>query len=322
MSTVYLLSDKTIAKKDHGRMMLESANGGRRGLPIGDIDSVVLGRRAHITMPLVFALLEQGIPLSFVNGKGVLVASMGGETVSISRLLLQNELFAEEETRWGLVRRLVREKILRQRRLVKSYAQRKKSDVLASIAKELGIYQRHTEELNEIEELRGCEGMAARVYFNAFTEILDQSLWPWEGRSRRPAHDPVNALLNLSYAFLEREVRHAVIGARLDPRVGFFHANNGRKDSLVYDLMECFRQTVADRFFLRILNYGTLSPEDFTHDGESGCRLTEKAFPVWCAAYEDYMEKPGLKYYAGKTPREIIRKEVRAFACGIFTEKE
>ncbi len=94
------------------------------------------------------------------------------------------------------------------------------------------------------------------------------------------------------------------------------------KDSLVYDLMELFRQTVTDRFVLRLLNYGTLAPKDFTHEEETGCRLTEKAFPVWCAAYEDYMGKPVLKDYDGNTPREMIRKEVRKFACNIFAEEE
>ena len=86
--------------------------------------------------------------------------------------------------------------------------------------------------------------------------------------------------------------------------------------------MELFRQTVTDRFVLRLLNYGTLAPKDFTHEEENGCRLTEKAFPVWCAAYEDYMGKPVLKDYDGNTPREMIRKKVRKFACNIFAEEE
>lgn len=319
MTTVYLLSEKTTAKKEHGRMCLESADGKRRGVPMGDVDCVVVGRRAHITMPLVFALLEQGTPLSFVNGKGELVASMGGDAMSAERFRGQCEKFDDDFICLNLAVDILCEKIRRQHRLIKSYAKRKKSDALEEIAKDLASFRDCAWEMEDVNPLRGCEGMAARRYFQAFTEILDQNLWPWEKRSRRPAHDPVNALLNLAYAFLEREVRIAIVGARLDPRIGFLHANNGRKDSLVYDLMELFRATVADRFVLRMLNYGALSPEDFTHDEEQGCRLTEKAFPVWCAAHEDYMTKP-VKDYEGNSPREKIRKEVREFAEHLFKQ--
>lgn len=84
------------------------------------------------------------------------------------------------------------------------------------------------------------------MYFSAYELILENTEWVWKGRSRRPALDPANALLNYAYAFLEREVRTAIVGAGLDPRFGFFHSNNGRKDSLVVDLMELFRQPIID----------------------------------------------------------------------------
>ncbi len=318
MSVIYLFSDRTTAKKDHGRILLENADGTNRGVPMGDVDSLVVGRRAHVTMPLLFAMLERGIPLSFVNGKGELLASMGGETMTVRRLLSQQASFSDEETRLALVRKIVRAKIRRQKKLLRSYAKSKETAVVADA---LTLCQKQTDRLDDVEELRGCEGMASRLYFSAFPEILDQSLWPWNGRKRRPARDPVNALLNLGYAFLEREVRIAIVGARLDPRIGFFHANNGRKDSLVFDLMELFRQPVVDRFVLRTLNYGALSPDNFRTTLDDGCRLTEKAFPLWCAAYEDYMEKP-VKAYGEETPRAMIRKEVRQFAETVFQPSE
>ncbi len=321
MSTVYLLSDKTIAKKDHRCMFLETAGGESRGVPMSDIDCVVLGRRTHITMPLVFSLLEQGTPLSFVNDKGELVASMGGDAMSAERFRSQCRKFDDEWICLNLAVDLVCEKIRRQQRLINSYAKRKNSKTLTEIAEELSICAECAWSVEDERPLRGCEGMASRHYFRAFKEILDQNLWPWQGRDHLPAHDPVNALLNLGYAFLEREVRIAIVGARLEPRIGFFHVNNERKDNLVYDLMELFRTTVTDRFVLRVLDYGTFSPEDFRDTGEGeGFRLTEKAFPVWCEAHEDYMTKP-VKAYEDKTPREKIRAEVRDFADKLFKDK-
>ena len=318
MSTVYLLSEKTVARKEHGRMILETEDGGRRGIPFRDIEQVVLSRRAHISMPLMFALLEQGISLSFINGRGEPVASMGGDSMTIKRIFRQRDKFENENTNLQLIRELVCEKLRGQEQLVKSYAKRKKEPVLFQAAAEIARYRKQAENLEDMEELRGCEGIAARTYFQTFSKILDPVLWPWNGRSRRPAQDPVNALLNLGYAFLEREVRIAVVGARLDPRIGFMHANNGRGDRLVFDFMEYFRAGITDRFVLKLLNLGTLSVEDFKYTEEDGSRLTETAFPVWCTAHEEYMTKP-VSAYDGRTPRDEIRKKIHDFADTLFT---
>lgn len=71
---------------------------------------------------------------------------------------------------------------------------------------------------------------------------------------------------NYGYAFLEREVRLAIIGAQLDARIGFLHTNNGRKDSLVFDLMEPFRQSVIDRLVLKSINLGQFKVDDFADE--------------------------------------------------------
>ena len=64
-----------------------------------------------------------------------------------------------------------------------------------------------------VDTMRGLEGIAAKEYFDAFKVILANTGWNWLGRSRRPAKDKVNALLNYGYAFLERETRLAIVAA-------------------------------------------------------------------------------------------------------------
>lgn len=73
-------------------------------------------------------------------------------------------------------------------------------------------------------------------------------------------------------------------------RTGFFHSNDGRKDSLIFDLMELFRQPVIDRFVLNVLNRRMVAPEDF-EKAEEGVRLNFEARKVWCNRYEEYMAR-------------------------------
>ena len=71
----------------------------------------------------------------------------------------------------------------------------------------------------------------------------------------------------------------AILMCGMDSRIGFFHANNGRKHSLVFDLMELFRQPVIDRLVLTLANQRSIKPDDFIKSKDD-CRLTDSARPA------------------------------------------
>jgi CRISPR-associated protein Cas1 len=95
-----------------------------------------------------------------------------------------------------------------------------------------------------IDERRGTvmafEGAAGRAYFDALSYIMPDR-FKFDGRSRNPAKDEFNALLNYGYGVLYSLVEKACIIAGLDPFIGFLHTDNYNKKSLVFDLIEMFR---------------------------------------------------------------------------------
>ncbi len=95
-----------------------------------------------------------------------------------------------------------------------------------------------------IDERRGTimalEGAAGKVYFDALSYIMPER-FKFDGRSRNPANDEFNALLNYGYGVLYSLVEKACIIAGLDPYIGFLHTDNYNKKSLVFDLIEMFR---------------------------------------------------------------------------------
>ncbi len=320
MNTIYILSDKSVAKINHGRIRIKDDSGMSQNIRVEDVDCAVLEWSDHIPTPLLSALTEQDIPLFFVNEKGESVASMGGVDICKERFRVQYDKFDDDFSCIENAADVVSGKISRQQYLLEEYAERRESEAMRETAEELSLWAKCVWGTEDMEMVRKCEDMATRHYYRAFAEILDPNLWPWKGRVERQAHDPVNTLLNLGYAFLEREVRIAVLGACLQTNVGFFHTNKGFKDNIVLDLMELFRVPVTDRFMFQLLDRGTLPPEDFVDDEKAGCRLKEAAFSVWRGAYEEYMAKSELKDCDGKTPRELIRTEVREFAERLFEE--
>ncbi|MCX6672934.1 MAG: CRISPR-associated endonuclease Cas1, partial [Methanothrix sp.] len=90
------------------------------------------------------------------------------------------------------------------------------------------------------QDMLGLEGRAARAYFDALSSVMPER-YRFAGRSRNPAKDEFNALLNYGYGVLYSMVEKGCIIAGLDPYVGFLHTDSYNKMSLVFDIIEMFR---------------------------------------------------------------------------------
>lgn len=98
----------------------------------------------------------------------------------------------------------------------------------------------------------GIEGIASKYYFEGINHALPKN-YKFKERSRRPAKDRFNALLNYGYGMLYPMVEKCLIIAGLDPYVGFIHADNYNKTTLVYDVIEMYRAHI-DRGVVNFIN--------------------------------------------------------------------
>jgi len=79
------------------------------------------------------------------------------------------------------------------------------------------------------------------------------------------AYDGVNNTFNLAYAVLKWKVQRAIMQAKLEPYLGFLHAEKFGKPSLVCDFMELYRYLVDD-FLIRYSQ--SLKKSDFVMQRE------------------------------------------------------
>lgn len=108
-------------------------------------------------------------------------------------------------------------------------------------------------------ELLGIEGVAARLYFEAFPALVERAAeLPGPGftglRNRRPPTDVVNCLLSFCYGLLTKEVMAACLAVGFDPYVGLFHRPRFGRPALALDLAEEFRPLLADSTVLTLVN--------------------------------------------------------------------
>lgn len=132
------------------------------------------------------------------------------------------------------------------------------------------------------QEVLGLEGEATRRYFTAYGSTLRDS--PWRGRHRRPATDPVNALLSWVYGMTRIAVQGALAVAGLDAGTGFLHGDRASQPSLVLDLMEEFRPP-ADALVAKLWNTRQVQVKHFSGGISGAVELTaegrEIVFDAW-----------------------------------------
>jgi CRISPR-associated endonuclease Cas1 len=107
----------------------------------------------------------------------------------------------------------------------------------------------------------------------------------FENRNRRPATDPVNAMLSFSYAMLVRELTATLSAVGFDPYRGFYHQPRYGRPALALDIMEPFRPILADSAVITAVNNGEIKPTDFIWAGRA-CALSPAGRKKMIAAFE------------------------------------
>jgi CRISPR-associated protein Cas1 len=156
------------------------------------------------------------------------------------------------------------------------------SDLLAQFLKKL-------ESASSMDELRGFEGGAAKLHFDALSHMIRQEQRPhfsFVTRSRRPPLDPMNALLSFLYTILTVDCRAALECVGLDPQIGFLHVLRPGRPALALDLVEEFRPVLADRVALSLINRGQVKAKDFETRPGGAVRMSDESRKTVLSTYQ------------------------------------
>jgi CRISPR-associated protein Cas1 len=288
--------------------------------PVAELERVLIFGNAQVTTQVLGLLFEHGVHVSFFSStgryRGQLLGPDGG---NVFLRLAQHHLHRDEGFRLRFAVALVREKIRSGRDQVRRYA-RNHPDTTALMDRVAIRLNQSLDELDSVKHqdtLRGVEGAAAASYFEAFHGMVKPP-FRFEHRSRRPAHNEVNALLNLGYTLLTSEIESRLESAGFDPRVGYYHGLRHGRASLALDLLEIHRGPVIDRMVLSMLNRRMLAPGDFQDKGGIlGVRLLPGALKRVLAHYEAQMGEVSGEL---PSPRAAIQAQLRELRQSVMAE--
>ncbi|ADC47024.1 CRISPR-associated protein Cas1-2 [Methanobrevibacter ruminantium M1] len=263
---------KSVAKRDNQIVIKE--NGKEINYYLAkDISQILLTGKGSITFDALTLLAENDVDCVSINWKGHVDYRLSAPDRK-NAIVKKEQYFALTDSRSGyLAKAFVRAKIENQKAVLGTLAKsREEKDYIIEQREKVSEHIGKIEKLSNINSdnirnnILGIEGQASHEYWSAFASVLDEK-WEFFGRSGRGAKDPVNSLLNYGYAVIESEIWKSIYLAGLDPYCGFLHSERYGRASLVYDLIEEFRQQIVDKTVLSIVNRNQITPDDFEEDG-------------------------------------------------------
>ena len=288
MSDIYLNQHGIEVSKDGGRLTIKSKDGQVKYLPLSYADCLIVTASVQITYAAIMAVLANKGSIIYIYNNGDIAGELGQKMGKSRQLVRQLQCYSDVSKRQEIAADIVKKKILAQRNILSIKNKSLQNSAIKSVIGKLSALAKLAEGSKSIEKLMGIEGVAAKAYFDTFAILLSSSAFKWDGRHKRPATDPVNAMLSFGYSMLEKDVRRAIATAGLASAIGFLHELNYRKDSLVYDLMEIFRPTIIDKLVLRCISLKMFAESDFViSDGK--CLFEEDAKKRFIAEYENYV---------------------------------
>jgi CRISPR-associated protein Cas1 len=277
LNTLFVTTQNAYLARENDNILVRVEQETRLRVPIHTLGSVVCFGVVNASPPLMQLCAEHGVTLAFFSEYGRFMARVEGPVSG--NVLLRTEQYrrsSDLEASAAIARAIVAAKTINSRAVLLRAARESPTNsadrpILSDASHQLGcLARRHARPL-PLEEVRGLEGDAARIYFSAFDRLIvvQKDGFSFSGRSRRPPLDPVNALLSFLYSMLAHDCRSALEGVGLDPQVGFLHRLRPGRPSLALDLMEELRAPLADRLVLTLINRQQIKASGFS-TAESG----------------------------------------------------
>lgn len=303
--TLYLATPGTHVGVDHDAFQISRPEQDTVRVPVVSVDALVCFGRVQISTYAVHRCSEVGVPISWITRGGRFRAAARYPTSGNVLLRVEQHAVARDDTRARAVATpIVAAKILNSRTVLQDSAKDRTTLVgeLRSTADKLAIAAESTKRASTLDELRGLEGAAAKSYFGALGRLVAQGEFEFAGRNRRPATDPVNALLSFGYALLRIRCEAACEHAGLDPQVGFLHSLRPGRASLALDLMEELRAPVVDRFVITLVNRRQVTQSSLEERPGGSTVLTDEGREVFLTAWDAHL--------AGKVAHRVIETKI------------
>ena len=321
LAPLYLLEPgrRLVAERD-GFVVLDNGRA-RLRLPATLVGRIDLGAEVEAEDAALRLAAAHGIPVTLLNEAGLPQAVLMPALRDDAALhLAQARLALDPALAGPLAAVLTGARIRNAQALLKRLNRRRSLAVVAAACDTLKAGWLKAEAAVHLADSRAIEAAAARAYWPALSACLEHG-FALPSRRDPDRATPVNAVLDFTASLLTRDMRAAVLRARLHPGFGVLHAAGDGRDACVSDLVEAFRAPLAEGLAVYLFNNRILRAGDFllaepAGAGRHGIRLVPGAARKLVQAWESWIARPVQDPRTGRssTWRGLLLIEARRFA--------
>ncbi|MDR1497303.1 MAG: CRISPR-associated endonuclease Cas1 [Puniceicoccales bacterium] len=306
MPSLYLSTPgaKASLVSEHLRVEIPDANDKSRSavrtIPLHEIERAFIEEHTDISVSALCELLRREIPVCFSSAHSgrVLGHALAPDGRAANRIAHYQRAL-DPGFALAVAATLVDAKIANSRRILQRLSANRPDADCTHVNATLEHDRRATLSATNLDSLRGHEGTAAGRYFEALSGFFPVHC-PFERRSRRPPHNPANAILSYGYTLLVGEMETVLHAIGLDPALGFLHEPEDKRPALALDLIEPFRAPIVDALALDLLNHAILRPDTHFEHRNGGIYLTRDGRQRLHLGYERRLEREFTSEQTGK----------------------
>ena len=306
MNTLYITSEDAFLTLDGENVVIKKGKEIAGRFPLHTLESIITFSYQGATPAFMGKCAEENIGLFFFSPRGKFLAKTVGR--SQGNVLLRKEQYRisddlEQSCRYA--RNMILGKVFNCRwcleRTIRDHFYRVNAERLKKVSLELNEGLKKIRNVSDMDTLRGIEGELALRYFSVYDELIinQKNTFSFDGRTKRPPRDRVNALLSFAYTMLASDCANALESVGLDSYVGFMHCDRPGRRSLALDLMEELRAVLGDRFVLTLINQKIMKEEYFYIQNDQAVLLNEEGrrqfLASWQAHKREAITHPFLK---------------------------
>jgi CRISPR-associated protein Cas1 len=305
--------------RNEGTLRIDTLDGETKYLPVESIDTLYLHGQIDFNTRALGLLNEHGVPIHVFGWNDYYRGSYlpKRDQVSGNTVVEQVRAYDDPERRLRIAHDIIAASIHNMRANIQYYDGRKED--FGSAVDRLEAQKARVEETTDVDELRGIEATARKIYYRCFDRILRD---PFEltKREYNPPTNEANALISFLNSMVYTTCVSAIRKTALDPTIGYVHEPGERRFTLSLDVADIFKPILADRVLFRLVNRQQIGIDDFESDLD-GCLLTEDGRLTVLEAYEETLDRtvehPRLK--RNVSYKTLVRTDVYSLKKHVLT---